>query len=232
MKTRICGKCGIRKKVTAFLRRERGVLRNECKECHNQYQRSRYLERLGKFKRTVRAEKRETNPKKCIRCEEIKALDQFGWHNRTKGQHRNICKDCFNAWTREYNKRSESKKVRNDWNEKNADRIETYKDGYRNDLCNDPEKRKASKEYHRNHRLLKEFGITPEDYDKMFEDQNGKCAICGTEKLGSPGKHLAVDHDHATGKIRGLLCSRCNRTIGWFDDNPSLLRKAAQYLEQ
>jgi hypothetical protein len=74
----------------------------------------------------------------------------------------------------------------------------------------------------------KKFGIGIAEYDAMFSEQNGGCAICGKPR----DKHfrLAVDHDHATGEIRGLLCADCNRGLGLFADNPERLRKAADYL--
>lgn len=59
----------------------------------------------------------------------------------------------------------------------------------------------------------KKYGMTLEDYDKMFVAQNGQCAIC--QKHQSELKHtLVVDHNHKTGKIRGLLCNRCNTLLG------------------
>jgi hypothetical protein len=76
-------------------------------------------------------------------------------------------------------------------------------------------------------------GISLEDYERLFNHQGGLCAICGrSEKAKIHGKikSLAVDHCHTTGKIRGLLCHRCNLGLGWFDDNVLLLRHAATYL--
>ncbi|HAM41948.1 MAG TPA: hypothetical protein DCP69_11645 [Candidatus Omnitrophica bacterium] len=75
--------------------------------------------------------------------------------------------------------------------------------------------------------LAKLYGISMEEYDRWLEAQNGRCAICEAE----PSRRmLAVDHDHETGKIRGLLCTRCNVAIGGLNDNPALLRKAIVYL--
>jgi len=228
METKICRKCGIEKEVTAFLRRETGVLRNECKECHNEYQRIRYLERLGKFKRTVRAEKRETDPKRCIRCNELKPLSEFTFHNRNKGQHRNFCHECEKVWIRKYHKSPQGKEIRKEWEGQNREKIEAYKELYRND----PKRTAKAKVYSRQWRLIKDFGLTVDDYDRILESQNGKCAICGADTPGNKRKNFAVDHDHKTGRIRGLLCFPCNVSIAHFKESPSLLRKAAQYLEQ
>lgn len=76
--------------------------------------------------------------------------------------------------------------------------------------------------------LKRKFGITVSEYQEMFDVQNGKCAICGKD---DNGKSLSVDHNHNTGKVRGLLCRKCNTGIGLFNDNISLIYKAVRYLE-
>jgi hypothetical protein len=68
-----------------------------------------------------------------------------------------------------------------------------------------------------------------EEYNNLFEKQNGKCAICNGESKDR-GRALDVDHDHKTGKIRGLLCVSCNRGLGHFNDSRWALNKAIQYL--
>jgi len=76
--------------------------------------------------------------------------------------------------------------------------------------------------------LKRDYGLTKEGYLEMFKSQNGVCAICcNPEKK----KRLAVDHCHNTGKIRGLLCARCNTSIGRFNDDVELLQKAIDYLK-
>jgi hypothetical protein len=71
------------------------------------------------------------------------------------------------------------------------------------------------------------YGITIEDFEAMAESQGGVCAICGKQSLG---RHLDVDHDHASGFVRGLLCNDCNRAIGMLGDDPVVLVRAARYL--
>jgi len=80
-------------------------------------------------------------------------------------------------------------------------------------------------------RLRKEFGLSLSDRDALADAQNAECLICG-ERETDLRQRLAVDHDHATGLIHGLLCSNCNSGLGRFHDNPDLLRAAADYLEQ
>ena len=72
------------------------------------------------------------------------------------------------------------------------------------------------------------YGIDVADYERMLEEQNGGCYICG--KKPTDKRALDIDHDHTTGKVRGLLCSNHNRGIGLLDDDISLLAKAIQYL--
>jgi len=93
---------------------------------------------------------------------------------------------------------------------------------------NNPEKRHL---YNKRRRLKANFNLTCEEYDAMYEKQNKGCAICGAEK-SELGKILAVDHNHTTGKIRGLLCNKCNQGLGFFNDSIDLLQDAVLYLRQ
>lgn len=77
---------------------------------------------------------------------------------------------------------------------------------------------------------LRGFGLTIEQYEEMFAAQGHGCALCAG--MNRDGRRLAVDHDHATGIVRGLLCGECNQSLGKMKDSPSLLRKAAEYIEK
>ena len=79
-------------------------------------------------------------------------------------------------------------------------------------------------------KLKMKFGITLEQYDRMFEKQNGVCKICG--KYDMTGRRLAVDHDHNTGKIRALLCANCNMLLGRIESTPILFKKVLEYLKK
>jgi hypothetical protein len=74
------------------------------------------------------------------------------------------------------------------------------------------------------------FGLSLEQYNEMFTAQGGKCKICGTHQLELK-RRLAVDHDHNTGKIRGLLCQHCNLVIGLALDSTTTLESAIEYLK-
>jgi hypothetical protein len=70
--------------------------------------------------------------------------------------------------------------------------------------------------------LLKRYGLTPEAYDSLLESQGGGCAICGSTIADSRGNRPHVDHCHDTGKVRGILCGRCNMGLGHFGDDIEL----------
>lgn len=76
--------------------------------------------------------------------------------------------------------------------------------------------------------LRSQFGITQEEYDRRHDAQGGLCLIC--HKPCKSGRKLAVDHDHQSGRVRGLLCGNCNIGLGKFQDDPVLLIRASEYL--
>ena len=86
---------------------------------------------------------------------------------------------------------------------------------------------KNHKDRHRNYVLKKKFGITLKEYNDALSEQNGRCAICGRLLTN---KNIALDYNHSTKKIRGFLCHNCNFGLGHFNDDPSLLEIAKQYL--
>jgi hypothetical protein len=85
-------------------------------------------------------------------------------------------------------------------------------------------------DYMKDFDLRKKYGIGIEQYNKMFAAQKGQCVICGRHQTEF-AKGLAVDHDHASGKIRQLLCVNCNNGLGCFMDSIGLLHKAVEYLQ-
>lgn len=112
-----------------------------------------------------------------------------------------------------------------DWADNNKDRRQEIWT-----KCNRSEKQRLNRF---KHRCLK-FGITMEIYKEMFDAQNGVCKICSQSEIrtyqGEP-MMLCIDHDHKTNKVRSLLCSRCNTSIGKMEESVELLEKAIQYLK-
>lgn len=79
------------------------------------------------------------------------------------------------------------------------------------------------------HRIytLKKYGLTIDDYEALLKEQKGVCAFC---KGDSNDKNMHVDHDHSTGKVRGILCGKCNRGLGYLGDDPQRLQAGIDYL--
>lgn len=80
--------------------------------------------------------------------------------------------------------------------------------------------------------LKNKYGITFDDYRRLLGAQGNGCGICGTDIPGASKKHFSVDHDHKTGKIRGILCHGCNAGLGMFKEDLLSLQSAIRYLEK
>lgn len=85
-------------------------------------------------------------------------------------------------------------------------------------------------EYSNHTNRLRRYKITVEEYDEMYDKQYGRCAICGIHQ-SELERVFCVDHNHKTGKVRGLLCNDCNSILGYCKENISILSKSIVYLE-
>lgn len=143
--------------------------------------------------------------RKCRKCSAEKAPIDFYQSRSTQ------CKKCVDEYNRQYKR--DHREAHNAWQRKRYRR-------------RDEKLREAH--------LRRSYGIGIEEYGVMFEAQNGVCAICRQpEREGKDGPRLlAVDHCHATGKVRGLLCFNCNAALGNLGDDAALLRAALTYLEE
>jgi len=99
---------------------------------------------------------------------------------------------------------------------------------YRKDRGYDAKRYWRNPQGERERHLVRKYGVTQAEYDALLNKQNGCCAICGRTQL----KAFDIDHDHATGRIRGLLCTNCNRMVGHAHDDAERLEKAAAYLRE
>lgn len=161
----------------------------------------------------------------CRRCKQEQPSGNFGVNPKYSDGLQSYCKVC----QREYSKQNykENRDIRL---KQTAEYAKTHPEvrrkavrKYRSSLT--PEQRST---LYRRCDLLRNFGLTPIEYEKIFESQDGVCAIC--KRICSSGRRLAVDHCHMTGRVRGLLCSRCNLGIGQFNDSVELLEAAIEYL--
>lgn len=115
--------------------------------------------------------------------------------------------------------RSDTKKPRSRCREcTNEDNLKRY---------HNSEKTKAAHKNASYRHRIKSYGLTLDQYDEMYESQDGNCKIC-SEK---PDRNLVIDHCHKTGVIRGLLCNSCNVALGAAKDDPEILSKMISYLE-
>ena len=145
---------------------------------------------------------------RCIECGALKPADAFHRErSRPSGRNRR-CKDCRNARNRAHVARDPQRRreTSDRWRAANPDRYVAAQRAYK----------------------LRLYGLTTAQYDDLMERQGGRCAICRRAETG--GWDLAVDHDHSTGRVRGLLCRRCNVGIGLMRDDPAVLAAAAAYL--
>ena len=92
--------------------------------------------------------------------------------------------------------------------------------------------RSRTKEYDLELHMKRTYGLDFKDYKEMLDKQGGVCAICSSPPPNNRKTRLAIDHCHKTGKVRGLLCDRCNRSIGLLKDDISILKNAIKYLNK
>lgn len=181
----------------------------------------------------------KNNQKICCTCKQLKSLDEFSKAASRTGGHACQCKKCCNSKAREKRRLQKKPKVINiiskictkcgvDTLLSGFIRQKSAADGHR------PECKVCSKRQNnpvrRNRLLQQNFGIDIIIYNQMSRGQNDVCAICN-----KPEPHnsvLAVDHDHATGKVRALLCSHCNMLLGNAFDSIDILTAAIQYLNK
>lgn len=145
--------------------------------------------------------------KRCPKCGETKNRAEFGKDNATKDGHACHCKVCRSFRKRIYDATPKGRAV------KKASNIKQSRKG-----------------------RLKRYGITPQIYKEMLDNQGGVCAICGVRedivKKSGRVQRLSIDHCHRTGEVRGLLCSRCNVGLGNFEDDIDIMASAISYLQQ
>ena len=111
---------------------------------------------------------------------------------------------------------------RNSYHKYRDDRLVYSKEYYKRTAN---EKKLKSRAQH----IKKSYGLTVEDFNRMWDEQNGRCFICSEPLVLGIGCH--IDHDHESNTVRKLLCKGCNNGIGFLKENSELLRKAADYLD-
>ena len=184
--------------------------------------------------------------KRCSNCGDTKPQNAFSKNKAMKDGYNNNCKSCLATYHESKGKVSKGEAI------KYVDNLVNSGELFRCKGCG--EDKLADKFYHQRsygsvklattkckscqseYQRLKTFGLTLNDFNSILKAQGNMCAICDIDhdvyKSSSyKNKCFAVDHCHTTGVIRGLLCEKCNRALGYFNDNREYLLKAVSYLE-
>ena len=160
--------------------------------------------------------------KTCNKCGVAQPLENFYKSPGMRDGRRGDCKECnLKAKQERYiaDPAAAIARVKR-WQQANADRVNANQRRRRST----PEARLRERAAH----LMRKYGLTIEQYDAMLETQGGGCFICGRPPRDDISLH--VDHDHSTGKVRGILCFRCNNALADFNEDTTVLRKAIGYL--
>lgn len=148
--------------------------------------------------------------KVCKKCERERPVEEFFVNRAMKDGRMSMCRDCSMEKTRAYRL-------------KNLDRERAIGREKQRAF------RAANPSYDRWMKIWRKYGLTPKQWEDLYSLQQGRCAICIAPL--AEGTKICVDHDHATGVVRGLLCTICNQGLGYFKDDPDRLRRAAAYVE-
>lgn len=161
--------------------------------------------------------------KACSKCKIPKSLDKFNKDNSKKDGIYPSCKQCNCADTRNNVVVSQNEKLCTVCKEL------LHKSKFAFSRTNNSGLQSKCRMCAKSATLFFLYGVSLQEYATMSALQNHKCAICDTKEKT---KHLAVDHCHATGRVRGLLCTNCNQGLGHMKDSIILLQKLINYLEK
>lgn len=152
--------------------------------------------------------------KQCTKCGQSKPLDQFRVKRQSGGYSQTVaqCRVC------EINAASDRQR-------RNKVGHRAYQAAYERRIAGTPIKVRADRK-----RNLNRYGITQGDYLAMLEAQGGGCAVCETDDPGTGLRHFHIDHCHTTGRVRGLLCSLCNRALGMLAEDAGRCEAMAAYI--
>lgn len=186
----------------------------------------------------------------CSKCYADLPVSEYHKRSASPDGLQDKCKDCSRTAAIEARRHrlerdpEHDKKVKQTWYNKNRERSVARAKQYRIDhpewakemnakhwptwRKRYPEKAKVLAQKQAFSRKLRKYGLTPETFQVMIQDQDGKCAICGVV----PPDGLVIDHNHVTNKVRELLCTQHNVAVGMIQENPDTARKIISYLEK
>ena len=161
--------------------------------------------------------------KTCGKCRKTKPETEYNFQDKRRGTRVSWCRSCWRLYMRAYYKQ-------------NADTIKARARKWDADHPHEVKARSkrwwadaSHRRLDKGRKILKAYGITLDDFEKLLSKQGGVCAICG----GTNGKRsLGVDHNHATGRVRGLLCAHCNFAVGLLKDDSIIAKRMVAYLRR
>lgn len=213
--TKTCSRCGVSQPLGNFSKQAAspdGYLAS-CKPCTSEAKKRQRAALKARSDEEIEAAAALRPPRACRICKEVKTFDGFTRDRGRRDGRGTVCLICAKGLTKHYNSLVDPEVMK-----------QRKAEGYR--------KNRAT---YRRYRLRYDFDLTEGQYDEMFVEQDGVCAICKQPETAiTRGEliRLAVDHCHASGRIRQLLCAHCNHGLGHFKDSPDLLLAAAAYLEE
>lgn len=167
----------------------------------------------------------------CSKCKKEKRIeDEFYKDRSLKSGYRGRCKQCC----KEYMQRPEIKKQYDEYHKKHNAKPETikYKREYSRKYYAIPENRAKLRKAEIRHNLKRWYGITLEEKRQMWRDQKGICKVTNCNKKLDSANESCVDHNHKTGKVRGLICRNCNFIIGHAHEDIKILEGIIEYLKK
>lgn len=180
--------------------------------------------------------------KQCTKCFQTKSLNEFAKNSGNKSGLHSWCKQCMTEKVLSYRGGRVLKQLMKTETHKQCricEQLKPYSDFSKKDNRQKTKESYCSecKKFMGTERVLSKYGLSIDSYMEIFNAQNGVCKICKNPELN--GKRLSVDHDHACCSgvkscgqcIRGLLCSRCNKTLGMVEDNVEYLQSMIDYLK-
>jgi hypothetical protein len=161
----------------------------------------------------------------CNSCKTWKSFDCYAKNKSGVMGLSAVCRECENEKARE-------RYARNDILSRRKGKKSAYDKERRERLRAEGKLKKPNPETQREQRMKREYGITIKDYENMVEAQSNQCAICFTPSEAERNGKLVIDHCHASGKVRGLLCNKCNLLLGHANDKIERLERAILYLSK
>lgn len=163
----------------------------------------------------------------CGTCLVRQSILNFSTNPSRKNGYHNQCRNCAKINHKKWYNKNRKKRIKQteQYRKDNFERLDKKrKEHYKLN-------RQKYADTERANRLLRNYGISTAQYESMKEKQKNVCAICFKKETTGKIKRLRVDHCHSTGKVRGLLCNKCNIGIGFLQDSLVLLKSAMKYLK-